>query len=59
MSNNDEEVEITFDQATLREFIAAYQKAKESGLDQFVFRGADVLTSYAKYLIQFLTPKFE
>lgn len=31
-----------------------YKKAISDGKDQFVFKGFDVLVSYAKYLIEYL-----
>ena len=36
----------------------AYRNAVRNGKDQFVFEGQAILTSYAKYLIQYLEMKF-
>jgi hypothetical protein len=36
-----------------------YNKAMEQGEDQFRFKGREILVNYAKYLIQYLEPKFE
>lgn len=35
-----------------------YTKAVKAGEKQFVFMGRDILTAYAKYLIQYLEGKF-
>lgn len=40
------------------ELRAAYEAATERGDDQFEFEGNDFVTSYAKYLIQYLDMKF-
>jgi len=37
----------------LSEFKQSYNKALKSGEDMFIFEGTDVLTSYAKYVIQY------
>ena len=37
----------------LSEFKQSYSKALKKGEDMFIFEGADVLTSYAKYVIQY------
>ena len=46
---------MTFDKETLLAFIAMYLDAKESKAKQFKFAGQDVLTDYAKYVIQHAT----
>lgn len=46
---------INFTRETASEFRAAYKKAVAENQDQFVFRGHDVLVSYAKYLCEYLT----
>ena len=35
------------------DFKQSYNKALKSGEDMFIFEGTDVLTSYAKYVIQY------
>lgn len=35
-----------------------YDKARQNNLDTFTFDGHELLTDYAKYLIQFLQTKF-
>ena len=35
--------------------IQAYQKAKAEGAETFIFNGGELLTTYAKYLIEFMT----
>lgn len=47
---------MTFDRATLERLRAAYHAAR--GQDQFEFDGHVLLTSYAKYLIEYLEGKF-
>tara|TARA_R110002020_G_scaffold215911_3_gene423218 strand:+ start:1447 stop:1608 length:162 start_codon:yes stop_codon:yes gene_type:complete len=37
----------------LSEFKQSYDNAINEGEDMFTFEGADVLTSYAKYVIQY------
>jgi hypothetical protein len=37
---------------------AAYKQARTKGQTQFVFEGHDLLTDYAKYLIEYLYMKF-
>lgn len=38
---------------------ALYAKATADKTDSFVFQGATIVTSYAKYLLEYLKPKFE
>ncbi len=42
-----------------RSLKSLYAKAVKDKMDQFIFQGKDMLTSYAKYLIEFLKPNFE
>jgi len=35
------------------DFKQSYNKALKSGEDMFIFEGSDVLTSYAKYVIEY------
>ena len=37
----------------------AYDKAVEEGLDMFTFKGNEVLTNYAKYLIEYVEMNME
>ena len=39
------------------EFKKQYESAVSNGLDQFNFHGQPVLTSYAKYLIEYIETK--
>jgi len=49
------EVSLAFDKETLLAFIAMYLDARENGVEQFTFAGQDVLTEYAKFMIQHAT----
>ena len=46
---------ITFSQEKLQQLKDAYAVAVTEGRDQFTFEGHELLTSYAKYLIEYLT----
>tara|TARA_Y100001937_G_scaffold27619_1_gene39736 strand:- start:198 stop:365 length:168 start_codon:yes stop_codon:yes gene_type:complete len=50
---------ITFSQEKLQHLKDAYAVAVTEGRDQFTFEGHELLTSYAKYLIEYLTLKLE
>ena len=50
---------ITFSQEKLQHLKDAYAVAVTEGKDQFTFEGHELLTSYAKYLIEYLTLKLE
>lgn len=50
---------MTFTLDTYKRFKLQYQNASKGGLKQFKFEGYDFLTDYAKYLLQYLKPKFE
>lgn len=54
-----EKNEIVFDEKLFLSLKEEYQKAVEEGRNQFSLNGNLLLTSYAKYLIQYLSPKFE
>ena len=41
----------------ISEFKQSYSKALTNGDDMFVFEGGDVLTSYAKYVIEYFNFK--
>jgi hypothetical protein len=51
--------EITFTPALFKKLKSAYNKAVKENKDSFVFEGDEWLTSYAKYVIEYLTPKFK
>lgn len=36
-----------------------YDKAVKEGKDVFVFEGQELVTNYAKYLLEYLEPKFK
>jgi hypothetical protein len=48
---------IRFDAAKAKRLGAAYKAALASGAEQFSFEGADFLTSYAKYVLEYLSTK--
>ena len=50
---------ITFSQEKLKQLKDAYAVAVTEGRDKFTFEGHELLTSYAKYLIEYLTLKLE
>lgn len=50
---------VTFDEEKLRRLKKAYDEAVKNQKDSFFFDGQEYLTSYAKYLIEFLTTKFK
>jgi hypothetical protein len=49
---------ILFTRAKVQHLRGAYQRALHAGHDQFEFEGQQVLTSYAKYLIEHLDSQF-
>ncbi len=50
---------ITFTPELFQKLRTSYLSAVQNGVEVFKFEGHDLLTSYAKYLIQYLTPKFQ
>lgn len=48
---------ITFDQETFKKLKQEYKKAVENQQEIFVFQGHELLTQYAKYIIEYLTSK--
>ena len=50
---------ISFDQQKLKEFKRLYNKAVKEGKDSFIFIGDEYLTTYAKYVIEYLTNQFK
>lgn len=57
MEKDDRKV-INWTPAMLRRMKTAYKAAVEGGRDTFVFDGNEFVTSYAKYLIQYLDSLF-
>jgi hypothetical protein len=49
---------ISFDKEVLKELKAEYNKSVENKIEVFNFKGNELLTDYAKYLIEFLESKF-
>ena len=45
---------IEINEQSLKELKNKYEEAVASGAEQFVFQGADLLTAYAKYLIEYV-----
>lgn len=43
----------------LQELKQEYQKALDQNQESFIFQGEEVLTSYAKYLIEYMESYFE
>jgi hypothetical protein len=39
-------------------FKEAYNKALKNNVEEFLYQGQDILVSYAKYLLEYLEPKF-
>jgi phage anti-repressor protein len=51
--------EINFNQKKFNELQQLYKIASDTGKDIFMFEGNELLTSYAKYLIEYLSKIFE
>lgn len=54
--NTSTHVQTTFDKTKYQELEKAYNKAKEENKEQFTFYSDTLLTSYAKYLLEYLKP---
>jgi hypothetical protein len=50
---------ISVDSPTFARLKKEYQNAVDNSKETFVFDGNELLTSYAKYLIEYFTPMFE
>ena len=50
---------MNINQQTYDQLKKSYKQAIKNNKDHFVFEGADILTSYAKYLIEYLSTKFK
>jgi hypothetical protein len=51
--------EIKFTEEKYKELKQLYKIACDTGKDIFQFEGNELLTAYAKYLIEYLSDKFE
>ena len=51
--------DMSFTLDTYQRLKVAYNKARQNNLEVFTFDNHDLLTDYAKYLIEYLTPGFE
>jgi hypothetical protein len=49
---------MNFTQASYQAIKSAYNKAESSGHSSFIFKDQEILTAYAKYLIEHLSTKF-
>ena len=49
---------ISFDLPTYQRLKKEYQRSVDNNVEIFVFDGHELLTSYAKYMIEYLTTKF-
>lgn len=49
---------ITFDYLTFQNFKIEYENALKKEQSIFIFQGNEILTGYAKYVIEFLNSKF-
>lgn len=52
-------VDMKFDQKDVQGLRSAYDSAVQKGLMVFDFKHHEVLTSYAKYLLEYLETRFE
>ena len=50
---------ISFDRESYKNFKTDYNSAVENNKEMFVFEGNEFLTSYAKYVVEYLTPMFK
>jgi hypothetical protein len=50
---------ISFNKTTFLSLKNEYQNAVETSKNTFMFEGNQLLTNYAKYLIEYLTPTFK
>jgi hypothetical protein len=50
---------ISFNHPTYQRFKKVYQSAVKNNIEIFVFDGHEFLTAYAKYVMEYLKPKFE
>ena len=50
---------LNFDKPLYEKFKKAFADAKAAGQTQLIFDGNNILTDYAKYMLEYLKPKFE
>lgn len=50
---------INFDRNKLKDLKRHYNKAVKANKESFIFNGDEYLTSYAKYVIEYLESKFK
>lgn len=50
---------LSFDVLTYQRLKKEYQRSVDNKVEIFIFDGHELLTSYAKYLIEYLKSKFE
>ena len=50
---------MNFDQNLYQELKKQYESSLKNNIEVFNFHGNDILTSYAKYLLQYLSTHFE
>lgn len=50
---------LSFDALSYHRFKREYQNSVKNNIEVFVFDGHELLTAYAKYVIEFLKPNFE
>ena len=48
---------LRFNRRRVGELQAAYDQAIENNLETFIFQGEELLTAYAKYMLQFLNSR--
>ena len=48
---------MTFTKQDVKGLRAAYEKAVKDGIEVFVFKGQELFTGYAKYLLEYLESK--
>jgi len=59
MNSNPIFQQIEFNHSTFKRFKAFYKEAMEKGNEDFMFLQKPFMTAYAKYLIEYLEPKFK
>ena len=50
---------LSFDKVTYQRLKNEYQKSVDNNIEVFIFDGHELLTAYAKYMIEYLESKFE
>jgi len=49
---------LSFDKVTYQRLKTEYKKSVDNNIEMFIFDGHELLTAYAKYLIEYLESKF-